>query len=83
MSNDIVKGNWEELKGKIRQVWGKLADDDVSRFQGNWEELSGKVQAKYGHTKEKAWEEVESFKRKHLSDKTTNDDSCCGGSHKH
>ena len=67
MSNDSLKGNWEELKGKVRQAWGKLTDDDVSRFKGNWEELSGHVQKQYGYTKEKAWNEIENFKKKHLN----------------
>lgn len=81
MNKSTIKGNWEELKGKVRQAWGKLTDDDVSRFEGNWEELSGRVQQKYGYTKEKAWEEIESFKTKHFTNDNASEsaDACCGG----
>jgi uncharacterized protein YjbJ (UPF0337 family) len=67
MNKNTVQGNWEELKGKVRQTWGKLTDDDVERVKGNWQELSGKVQKAYGYSKEKAWEEIESFKTKHAN----------------
>ena len=65
MNKNIIEGNWEQMKGKVRQAWAKLTDDDVERVKGNWEELAGKVQTTYGYTKEKAWDEVDQFKAKH------------------
>ncbi len=65
MNNDTIKGNWNELKGKVRQAWGRLTDDEVAETKGNWEELSGKIQKTYGYTKDQAQEEVDKFKATH------------------
>ncbi len=53
-----VKGNWKQFKGRARQQWGKLTDDDLDRLEGNREELIGKIQARYGKTKDEAENEV-------------------------
>jgi len=62
--DNVTQANWKELKGKIKQTWGKLTDDDLMRAEGNWNEVSAKIQKAYGYTKEKAWQEIESFKNK-------------------
>ncbi len=54
MNKDILEGNWEILKGKLRQQWGKLTDDDLDEIEGNRQILVGKLQSKYGYTKEEA-----------------------------
>jgi len=59
--NDILKGQWSQLKGRIRKQWGKLTDDDVDQAQGDAEVLSGKIQERYGRTKDEARKEVERF----------------------
>ena len=61
MNSDIIKGNWKEIKGKIRQQWGKFTDDDVSKMQGTYEELTGKLQSTYGYQKDQADKEIDSF----------------------
>jgi uncharacterized protein YjbJ (UPF0337 family) len=61
MNKDIIKGNWNEVKGKIRQQWGKLTDDDVAKMQGSYEELTGKLQATYGYQMDQAKKEVDDF----------------------
>ena len=48
MNEDILKGQWTQLKGKVREKWGKLSNDDVATIQGRVEELIGKVQERYG-----------------------------------
>ncbi len=65
VNKDIVQGSWHELKGKIRQAWGRLTDDDVSQVQGNWEELAGRIQKTYGYSKERANEEIDDFRARH------------------
>src|SRR5262249_55027081 len=57
MNTDVQKGNWEEMKGKIKQKWSKFTDQDLKAVEGNFEELKGKLQRVYGYTKEKAQEE--------------------------
>lgn len=61
MNKEIFKGQWEEIKGKLRQAWGKLTDDDLQEIKGNQEEIFGKLQKHYGYTKEEAKKEVEDF----------------------
>jgi uncharacterized protein YjbJ (UPF0337 family) len=65
MNKDIIQGNWTEVKGKIRQQWGKLTDDDLSTMKGSYEELAGKLQASYGYHKDQAKKEIDNFIKKH------------------
>ena len=58
MSQDIIKGEWLQLKGKVKQWWGDLTDDDVHKIDGNFDKLVGVVQERYGHSKERALDEV-------------------------
>jgi len=54
MDKNIVKGDWKQLSGAIKQKWGKLTDDDLLRAKGDGEYLLGKLQEQYGLTKDKA-----------------------------
>jgi uncharacterized protein YjbJ (UPF0337 family) len=74
MSNDIIKGYWNEVKGKVKQQWGKLTDDDVTQMEGTYDELVGKLQKSYGYEKVKAQQEIDNFILQHgLRDKNTSD----------
>ena len=57
MNEDILKGKWTQLKGSMKQYWGKLTDDDVEQIDGNFDKLVGKIQEHYGHTREQAEKE--------------------------
>jgi uncharacterized protein YjbJ (UPF0337 family) len=59
MNQDTLKGQWMQLKGKVRQQWGKLTDDEVNQMQGNAEMLIGKIQERYGYERAQAEREVE------------------------
>jgi uncharacterized protein YjbJ (UPF0337 family) len=48
---DQVKGNWKQLKGKVREKWGLLTDDDLEHIAGHKDRLVGKLQEKYGEAK--------------------------------
>jgi uncharacterized protein YjbJ (UPF0337 family) len=61
MNTDILNGKWLQLKGRVREQWGKLTDDDVDRISGNTEQLVGKVQERYGYAKDRARAEVDAF----------------------
>lgn len=61
MNWDELKGNWLELKGKVKQRWGRLTDDDLTAIDGKREELIGRLQQRYGRTREEIEEEVEEF----------------------
>ncbi len=47
-----IKGNWNELKGKVKQRWGNLTDDDLQYTEGKEDELVGRIQQKTGSTRE-------------------------------
>ncbi|MBS0012275.1 MAG: CsbD family protein [Bacteroidales bacterium] len=53
-----IKGNWNELKGKIKQKFAQLTDDDLQYAEGKEEELLGRLQKKTGKTKEQLIEEI-------------------------
>jgi uncharacterized protein YjbJ (UPF0337 family) len=52
-TEDKIKGNWNQIKGKLKQTWGNLTDDDLTYAEGKEQELIGKIQKKTGETKEK------------------------------
>ena len=61
MNRDQIEGNWKQLKGKAKERWGKLTDDELDVIAGKRDQLEGKIQESYGYTKEKAREEVDDF----------------------
>lgn len=48
-----LEGKWEQAKGRVREAWGALTDDDVDRSEGNWEQLVGRIRERTGETAEK------------------------------
>lgn len=63
MNTDIIKGNWEEAKGKIRQHWGKLTNDQVETMKGSYQELEGLLQKAYGYERDEADKQIDQFIR--------------------
>jgi len=57
MNREQFEGNWHQLKGKIKEKWGKLTDDDVAIINGKYEQFVGKLQERYGYSKEQAEKE--------------------------
>jgi len=57
MNEDILEGKWKQLKGKVRENWAKLTDDDVDQIGGKKDNFIGKVQEKYGLKKSEAEQE--------------------------
>lgn len=58
MNKDTIKGEWQQLSGKIKQKWGQLTDDDLKEAEGDHEVLLGKLHEKYGLAKDKARKEL-------------------------
>ena len=50
MNNLTFKGNWNEVKGKLKQKFGQLSDDDLTYSEGRDDELIGRLQKKLGKT---------------------------------
>ena len=61
MNEDILKGKWKEIKGRVKVQWGNLTDDDIAEVEGEQEKLVGILQKKYGYTKDKAEQECNRF----------------------
>lgn len=68
MNWDQIKGEWKDVKGKVRVNWAKLTDDDLARIRGNREQLEAAIQKRYGLAKEDARKQVDAWaqKLKHL-----------------
>jgi uncharacterized protein YjbJ (UPF0337 family) len=58
-----VKGNWKQFKGKAKEKWGKLTDDDLTIIAGKRDQLAGKIQERYGYDKKHAERELDEFAR--------------------
>jgi uncharacterized protein YjbJ (UPF0337 family) len=56
-----IKGNWNELKGKIKQKWGDLTDDDLTYQEGKEDELLGRIQRKTGRSREELIDYINSL----------------------
>ena len=57
--NDLtIKGNWNQLKGKLKQKYSELSDDDLAYAEGKEDELLGRLQEKLGKTKDQIKEEI-------------------------
>jgi uncharacterized protein YjbJ (UPF0337 family) len=59
-----VEGNWNQLTGKVKEQWGKFADDDIAQINGNREQLEGKIQARYGYAKDQARKDIDDWLRR-------------------
>jgi uncharacterized protein YjbJ (UPF0337 family) len=61
MNWDHIAGNWVQFKGKVKEKWGKLTDDDLTAAAGKREQLAGLLQQKYGYGKEQVEKELHEF----------------------
>jgi uncharacterized protein YjbJ (UPF0337 family) len=61
MNDDVLKGLWKQLKGRVQEKWGELTDDEIDQVQGKKEVLIGKIQEKYGYARDEAEREVNNF----------------------
>ncbi len=59
MNKLSFRGNWNEIKGKLKQKYANLADDDLTFIEGKEDELLGRLQQRTGRTREQLREEIE------------------------
>ena len=67
MNNDILGGNWKQLKGKITEKWGKLTDDDLQVVAGRRDQLIGRIQERYGIARDEAERQMKEFEAAHAT----------------
>lgn len=73
MNRDQLEGNWKQLKGKVREKWGKLTSDELDVINGKRDQLLGKLQEKYGLAKEEAGKQLDDWLSAEGTTSTTED----------
>jgi uncharacterized protein YjbJ (UPF0337 family) len=63
MNWDRIEGNWTEWKGKIKEKWGQLTDDDLEQAAGRRDQLLGILQRRYGYERDRAGRELDELTR--------------------
>ncbi len=61
MNWDRIKGRWQQARGRVREQWGKLTDDDLDIIAGKRDQLVGLLQERYGATRDEVEREVREF----------------------
>ena len=61
MNWDRIEGNWKQLKGKVREQWGRLTDDEFDTIGGKREKLMGSLQNSYGIARDEAEKQIKDF----------------------
>ena len=69
MNWDRVEGNWKQMKGTVREKWGKLTDNDFEQIAGKKDQLIGRIQERYGISKDEASREVDEWGRTQYDEK--------------
>ena len=62
MNEHTLKGDWNQMKGTVKQKWADLTDDDLLHIEGSRDKLVGKFQERYGHSKDDAEREVDTWR---------------------
>jgi uncharacterized protein YjbJ (UPF0337 family) len=66
MNWDRIEGNWKQFKGKAREQWGDLTDDDLAVVEGKRQQLAGRIQERYGIARDEAERQIDDWlKRMH------------------
>ncbi|MBC5785820.1 CsbD family protein [Ramlibacter sp. USB13] len=65
MNQDRIQGRWRQIKGKVKEQWGKLTDDDLDVIAGRREQLLGRIQQRHGVARDEADRQVRDFEQKH------------------
>ncbi len=63
MDWDRIEGNWKQFKGKVKEKWGDITDDEIDQINGNREQLEGRIQERYGRAKDEARDDVDGWLR--------------------
>ena len=64
MNEDTVRGRWKQVKGKIKEQWGRLTEDDIDVIAGKRDQLLGRIQQRHGIAKDEAQKQVQEFERR-------------------
>jgi len=62
MNNDRAAGQGKQLKGEMKEQWGKLTDDEIDQLEGKSDQLAGKLQERYGIARDEAERQAKDFR---------------------
>lgn len=65
MNQDRIQGRWKEIKGKVRERWGRLTDDDLDVIAGRRDQLLGRIQQRHGLARDEAERQVRDWEVRH------------------
>jgi uncharacterized protein YjbJ (UPF0337 family) len=65
MNRDRLNGQWKQVKGRIKEQWGRLTDDDLDVIAGKRDQLLGRIQERHGVAREEAQRQVREFEERH------------------
>ena len=68
MNKDIAAGKREQLKGAVKEQWGRITDDELTEIAGKRDKLHGLLRERYGYSEEKARAEIDRFYGTHVYD---------------
>jgi uncharacterized protein YjbJ (UPF0337 family) len=58
LNQDILAGKWKQMRGQVKEWWGKLTDDDLDRIDGAMDKLAGTLQERYGWKRDEVEREM-------------------------
>jgi len=64
MNWDRIEGQWKQFKGRVKERWGDLSDDEFDRIEGKRDLLVGRIQERYGISRDKADEQVRDWENR-------------------
>ena len=65
MNENTIKGQWEQVKGAVKETWGDLTDDEITQMEGNRQKLAGKIQERYGRAEDVVEKEIDDWSTRH------------------
>ena len=63
MNQDRIEGRWKQIKGKVKEQWGKLTDDDFDVIAGKRDQLLGRIQERHGISRDEAERQVAEWEK--------------------
>jgi uncharacterized protein YjbJ (UPF0337 family) len=64
MNEPWLRGKWNEIKGRVKEQWGELSDDEIARIEGRRDQLIGAIQQRYGKDRDAVEQEIREFERR-------------------
>jgi uncharacterized protein YjbJ (UPF0337 family) len=64
MNQDQIEGTWKQFKGKVKETWGELTDDELDKYEGKKDQLAGLIQKRTGQAREEIQRQLDDLSRR-------------------